>query len=83
HIYAAFQVHALYRAEPRQATITATITDQTPGIIQALLDDPRTDHDTADPARKNVPIAPAGAKSLLDKEVFAIIGTTRVRAVAL
>jgi hypothetical protein len=56
-IYAAFQVHALYRAQPHQATITATITDATPAIIQALLEDPRTDHDTADPARKNSPVA--------------------------
>jgi hypothetical protein len=56
-IYAAFQIHALYRAEPHQATITATITDQTPAIIAALLDDPRTDHDTDNPASKNSPIA--------------------------
>jgi hypothetical protein len=41
-IYAAFQVHALYRAPQHQATITATVTDQTPGLIAALLDDPRT-----------------------------------------
>ena len=41
-IYAVFQVHALYRAEPHQATITATITDQTPGLINALINDPRT-----------------------------------------
>ena len=44
-MYAAFQVHALYRAQPHQATIN----DQTPGIIAALTTDPRTDHDTADP----------------------------------
>jgi len=56
-IYGAFQVHALYRARQHQATITATITDQTPGIIAALLADARTDHDTANPARTN----PAGA----------------------
>jgi hypothetical protein len=31
-IYAAFQVHALYRAQQHQATITATITDQTPAL---------------------------------------------------
>jgi site-specific DNA recombinase len=57
HVYAAFQVQALYRADQHQATIRATITDQTPGIIQALLTDPRTDHDTADPARTNSPSA--------------------------
>jgi len=52
-IYGAFQVHVLYRAPMRQATITATITDATPGIIAALLHDGRTDHDTHDPRRKN------------------------------
>jgi len=36
-----------------RATITATITDATPGIIAALLQDARTDHDTHDPRRKN------------------------------
>jgi hypothetical protein len=36
-----------------QATITATITDATPGIITALLLDARTDHDTHAPGRKN------------------------------
>ena len=56
-IYATFQVHALYRAKQHQATITATITDQTPGIIQALIADSRTDHDTANPERTNPPIA--------------------------
>ncbi len=63
-VYAAFQVHALYRAQPRQATITATITDQTPGVIQALLGDPRTDHDTAGQARKNPTIAPPAPTTL-------------------
>jgi site-specific DNA recombinase len=67
-IYAAFQIHALYRAEPHQATITATITDHTPAIIAALLNDPRTDHDTHNPARKNSPIAAIGAKYLRDHE---------------
>jgi site-specific DNA recombinase len=52
-IYAAFDVHALYRAGMNQATITAKITDATPQLIQALLDDPRTDHDTHAPARTN------------------------------
>jgi site-specific DNA recombinase len=63
-IYAAFQVHALYRAQPHQATITATITDATPALIAALLTDPRTDHDTAGPARKNPAIAPIAATLL-------------------
>ena len=56
-IYAAFRVHALYRARQHQATITATITDQTPGIIRALITDARTDHDTAHPERTNPSIA--------------------------
>ena len=55
-VYAAFQVHALYRAAPHQATITATITSQTPALIDALTADPRTDHDTAHPAHTNPPI---------------------------
>jgi hypothetical protein len=60
-IYAAFQVHALYRAQQHQATITATITDQTPGIIAALISDPRTGHDTANPERTNPPVTAIGA----------------------
>jgi DNA invertase Pin-like site-specific DNA recombinase len=67
-IYAAFRVHALYRAEPHQATITATITDQTPGIIAALLNDPRTDDDTADPERTNPPITAIGCFSFVIME---------------
>jgi hypothetical protein len=55
-LYAAFDVHALFRAHKNQATIRATITDTTPGIIAALLADPRTDDDTAAP-RKNSPNA--------------------------
>jgi site-specific DNA recombinase len=56
-LYAAFQVHVLYRAAMHQATIRATITDATPAIIQALLNDARTDHDTHNPARRNLPKA--------------------------
>jgi hypothetical protein len=66
-IYAAFQVHALYRAQQNQATITATITDQTPGIIAALLTDPRTDHDTAHPERTNPPVTPIATTNLRDQ----------------
>jgi hypothetical protein len=36
----------VYRAAENQATITVTITDTTPGIIAAILTDPRTGHDT-------------------------------------
>jgi hypothetical protein len=46
-LYAAFDVQCLYRQDRDQVTIWATITDTTPGIIAALLADPRTDSDTA------------------------------------
>jgi hypothetical protein len=49
-------VHALYRAPQRQATIT----DQTPQIIRAMISDPRTDQDTAHPERTNPPNAAIG-----------------------
>jgi hypothetical protein len=45
-LYDAFDIHALYRQPMKQATIWATITDDTPGTIAALLTDPRTDNDT-------------------------------------
>ena len=77
-IYAAFQVHALYRAQQRQATITATITDQTPGIIHALIADPRTDHDTAHPQRTNPPIAAIATLFFRDHEVTVPGGETAV-----
>jgi DNA invertase Pin-like site-specific DNA recombinase len=69
HVYAAFQVHAVYRTQPHQATITATITDQTPEIVRALTADPRADHDTAHPERKNSPTAPIAAQNLPDHEI--------------
>ena len=43
-IYAAFDIQVLYRAPIKQATIWATITPTTPGIIAALTTDPRTDN---------------------------------------
>ena len=50
-VYAAFDIHALYRPDQHQVTIWATITPATPVTITALINDPRTDHDTpADPA---------------------------------
>jgi hypothetical protein len=45
-ICAAFDIHALYRKDLHQVTIWATITPAAPGTIQALINDPRTDHDT-------------------------------------
>jgi hypothetical protein len=44
---AAFDLQAVYRQDDRQATIVLTITDTTPAIIDAILADPRIDHDTA------------------------------------
>jgi hypothetical protein len=45
-LYDAFDTQALYRQAKKQATIWATITEQTPGTVAALLTDPRTDSDT-------------------------------------
>jgi hypothetical protein len=45
-IYAAFDIHALYRHDRHQVTIWATITPATPATIAALIEDPRTDSDT-------------------------------------
>jgi site-specific DNA recombinase len=44
---AAFGMHAVYRQDTRQATLVLTVTDTTPAIIDAILADPRIDHDTA------------------------------------
>jgi hypothetical protein len=44
---AAFGMQAVYRRDTRQATLVLTITDTTPAIINAILADPRIDHDTA------------------------------------
>jgi site-specific DNA recombinase len=41
-LYAALDIHATYRADKNQVTIRVTITDTTPGIVAALLADPRT-----------------------------------------
>ena len=46
-LYAAFDVQCLYREDKEQVTIWATVTDTTPGIIAALLADPRTGSETA------------------------------------
>jgi DNA invertase Pin-like site-specific DNA recombinase len=46
-LYAALDLHCVYRADQRQVTIRATITDSTPGIIAALLADPRAGGDPA------------------------------------
>ncbi len=45
-LLAAFDIQALYRSDKNQITIWATLTDNTPRTITALLTDPRTDSDT-------------------------------------
>jgi hypothetical protein len=45
-LYTAFDIQALYRQHMKQATIWATITDDTPGTVASLPSDPRTDSDT-------------------------------------
>lgn len=52
----AFDIHALYRHDQDQVTIWASLTDDTPCTIAALLDDPRTDSDTG-PAATPAPAA--------------------------
>jgi site-specific DNA recombinase len=62
-VYAAFDIHVLYRPDQHQVTIWATITPATPATITALTTDPRTDHDThpgtpaSDPATSTNPWA--------------------------
>jgi len=45
-IAAAFDIQCVYRPDHKQATVVLTITDATPGIITALLTDPRTGNDS-------------------------------------
>jgi hypothetical protein len=43
-------IHALYNKDTDQVTIWATLTGDAPRTIDALLNDPRTDDDTGQPA---------------------------------
>ncbi len=45
-LLAAFDIYALYSKDTDQVTIRAVLTEDTPGIIAALINDPRTDDDT-------------------------------------
>jgi hypothetical protein len=56
---AAFGLQAVYRQDTRQATLILTITETTPGIINAILADPRIDHDTATARSQGEPASPA------------------------
>jgi DNA invertase Pin-like site-specific DNA recombinase len=61
---AAFGMQAIYRQDLRQATIVLTITDTTPGIIDAILTDPRIDHDTATTRpSQSEPVGPATSEN--------------------
>ena len=53
---AAFGLQAIFRHDTRQATIVLTITDTTPAIIDAIVADLRTDHDTATSAVRDTPV---------------------------
>jgi site-specific DNA recombinase len=46
NLYAALGIQCVYRPGRKQVTIRATITNSTPGIVAALLADPRTGSDT-------------------------------------
>jgi hypothetical protein len=63
-LYAAFDIQVLYRAHKNQATIWATVTQSTPGIVAALADDPRTDDDTAYGNLAHTPIGAVTTPSL-------------------
>jgi hypothetical protein len=49
-LYAALGIQCLYRPAIKQVTIRATLTNSTPGILAALLADPRTSGDTSSEA---------------------------------
>ena len=66
-LYAAFGVQVLHRAHKCQATIWATITSATPGIITALLTDPHVDDDTAYENLANAPIRAPATPNLFSK----------------
>jgi hypothetical protein len=68
-IYAAFDIQVLYRAPIKQATIWATITPTTPGIITALTTDPRTDNGTAYGHLPNAPIHHKRRTIMLDVRI--------------
>ena len=53
---AALGLQVVYRHDTRQATVVLTLTDATPGTINAILADLRTDHDTATGAVRDTPV---------------------------
>jgi hypothetical protein len=58
-LVAAFDIYALYNKDMDQVTIRASITEDTPRTIAALLADPRTDDDTSHaPGPGPVPASP-------------------------
>ena len=60
-LFAAFDIHALYSKDTDQVTIWATLTSDTPRTIDALINDPRTDDGTGQPATPSNSQTPAQA----------------------
>jgi hypothetical protein len=58
-LLAAFDIYALYSKDTDQVTIRAVLTEDTPGIIAALLGDPRTDDDTGHQPAQSTSQTPA------------------------
>jgi DNA invertase Pin-like site-specific DNA recombinase len=59
-LYAAFDIQVLYREHKNQATVWATVTDTTPGIVAALLDNPEADDDPGEQMCGHSAPAPIG-----------------------
>ncbi|HEV3379986.1 MAG TPA: recombinase family protein [Trebonia sp.] len=70
---AAFDLQCVYRPDMKQATVCLTITDTTPGIITAILNDPRTDSDTGatPPATPPASSGPATSRPAASPNTFA------------
>jgi DNA invertase Pin-like site-specific DNA recombinase len=59
-LLAAFDIQALYSKDTDQVTIWATLTEDTPRTIAALINDPRTDNDTGTPTPGQDPFCHSG-----------------------
>jgi hypothetical protein len=79
---AAFDLQAIWRHDARQATITLTIADTTPGIITAILNDPRLDDDTQARAPRPRPAEPPVATENCADMAYGAIAPKTARDVA-
>jgi len=81
-LLAAFDISALYDRDMHQVTIRASLTQDTPRTITALLTDPRTDHDTwhhaASPAADDIRAGGTGSQSGRGTPVPPINRKTRI-----